>query len=270
MYISVSKFYLQHIMKKILYPTDASSASKNALFYALHIAKINEAEIIAFHFYDAPQAHIKMAETEIEQEAQNQGIDITIKHLSKNNQNRSIELVAKNEQVDVVVMATKGSSGENDVMLGAIISEVMTNTKALVLGIPESYKLSDGIKNITFTTRFREKDKKALNKCLKFADMLGAKVNCLYIKTPKSDISDSIIEQWKTLYADKNVTFHILESPEVKKTVLNYIEQNDSDLLAILTYKRNFLEELFRGSTTQKLSYYASVPVLAIHESDLK
>ncbi len=257
-------------MKKILYPTDASSASKNAFFYTLHIAKLNDAEIIAFHFYDAPENQIKIAETEIEQEAKNQGFDIPIKHLSKSPQNRSIESVTKREQADVVVMATKGAAGDNDVMLGAIISEVMTNTKALVLGIPESHKLAEGIKNITFTTRFREKDKKALNTCLKFADMLGAKVNCLYIKTPKSDISDSIIEQWKVLYADKNVTFHIIESQEVKKSVLNYIEQNDSDLLAILTYKRNFLEEIFRESTTQKLSYYASVPVLAIHESDLK
>src|SRR5690554_3821711 len=138
-------------MKKILYPTDTSSASKNAFFYALHIAKLNDAEIITFHFYNAPDSQIKAAEIEIEQEAKNQGFDIKIRHLSKSPQNRSIESVTKREQADVVVMATKGATGDNDVMLGAIISEVMTNAKALVLGIPESHKLSDGIKNITFT-----------------------------------------------------------------------------------------------------------------------
>lgn len=257
-------------MRKILYPTDNSSASKNAFLYALHIAKIYEAEIIAFHFYDAPESDIETAKSEIEQEAGNQGFDIVeIRHLVKNVQNRSIESVAKREQADVIVMATKGVSGSNDVMLGAIISEVMINSKTLVLGVPENHKLTNGIKNITFTTRFREKDKKALNKCLDFAGLLGAKVNCLYVKTPKTDISDSVIDSWKELYAQHNVAFHIIESSDVKKSVLDYIKHNDSDLLAILTYKRNFIEELFRGSTTQKLSYYASIPVLAIHESDL-
>src|SRR5690606_17424413 len=129
--------------------------------------------------------------------------------------------------------------------------------------------VANRINNITFNTRFREKANKALNKCLEFASVIGAKVNCLYIKTSKSDISETTIQEWKTAYENHNIDFHIIESNEVNKPILEYIEKNQSDLLAILTYKRNFIEEMFRGSTAQKLSYYASVPVLVIHESDL-
>lgn len=257
-------------MKKILFPTDSTTASKNAFLYALHIAKAHQAKILAFHFYDASTSDFEKAFEETEQEAKDLGFDdVHIEHITKSAENRSIELVAKREKADVVVIATKGTESKTPVMVGTLMSEVVMNSKSLVLIIPENKKLSEGIRNITFTTRFREKDKKALNKCLEFTEIFGAKVNCLYIKTSKSDISKATIEEWEALYSDKNVEFHIIESNEVNQPILKYIEQNNSDLLAVLTYKKNFFEELFRGSVTQKLSYYTSIPVLVIHESDL-
>lgn len=257
-------------MKKILYPTDTSIASKNAFLFALHLAKNYKAKIIAFHFYDSSEDDFQQSFEKLNQYAKDYGFENTeIEHITKNTDNRSVELVVKREKPDVVVIATKGTNSTSPVMPGALISEIVTNSKAPVLVIPEDKKLLDGIKNITFTTRFREKDKKALNKCLEFANITGAKVNCLHIKTSKSDVSDTIIEEWKSLYQKYNIEFHIIESNEVNKPILDYIEKNQSDLLAMLTYKRNFIEELFRGSTAQKLSYYASVPVLVIHESDL-
>src|SRR5690554_3956513 len=257
-------------MKKILCPTDTSTASRNAFLFALHIAKAYQAKIIAFHFYDASEADYQKAFEQINQDTKNLDFGaIEIEHIVKSAENRSVELVVKREKADVVVIATKGADSATPVMAGAIISEIVTNSKSLVLVIPEDRKISDGIKNITFTTRFREKDKKALDKCLEFANIIGAKVNCLYIKTTKSDISDSKIKEWERLYEKNNVQFHIIESNEINKPNLEYINKNQSDLLTILTYKKNFFEELFRGSTAQKLSYYASVPVLVIHESDL-
>lgn len=257
-------------MKKILYPTDTSTASKNAFLFALHIARAYQAKIIAFHFYDTSESDFQTSFEQLNQNANILGYDdVEIQHITKSPENRSVELLVKKEAIDIVIIATKGTESTTPVMAGVLISEIVTNSKSLVLVIPEGKKLADGIKNITFTTRFREKDKKALNKCLEFASITGAKVNCLYIKTSKSDISDTKIQEWKTVYQNHNIEFHIIESNEVNKPILEYIEQNQSDLLAILTYKRNFIEEMFRGSTAQKLSYYASVPVLVIHESDL-
>ncbi len=257
-------------MKKILYPTDTSAASKNAFLFALHIARAYHAKIIAFHFYDASESDFNESAEQLNQNANTLGfIDIEIEHIVKSPENRSVELLVKKEEIDIVVIATKGTESTTPVMAGVLISEIVTNSKSLVLVIPEDKKLADGIKNITFTTRFREKDKKALNKCLEFANIIGAKVNCLYIKTSKSDISETKIQEWKIIYQNNNIEFHIIESNEVNKPILKYIEKNQSDLLAMLTYKRNFIEELFRASTAQKLSYYASVPVLVIHESDL-
>lgn len=257
-------------MKKILYPTDTTTASQNAFVYALNIARAYEAKIIALHFYNASDVAFKEAFDNLNHQSKLLGFDdVQIEHIIKNSENRSVELVAQREKADVVVVASKGTESSTPVLVGALISEIVTASKTLVLVIPEEKKYQKGFKNITFTTRFRDKDKKALNKCLEFADITGAKVKCLYIKTSKSDISEAKINEWKALYSDKNVEFHIIESNEVNKAILNFIEIFNSDLMALLTYKRNFIEELFRESTAQKLSYYASVPVLVIHESNL-
>jgi hypothetical protein len=42
--------------------------------------------------------------------------------------------------------------------------------------------------------------------------------------------------------------------------------QQEIDVLAMLTHKRNLIEELFTQSLTQKLSFQSKTPILVLHE----
>lgn len=279
-------------MKRILFPTDFSKASMNAFVYALKLAKNLKAEIITLHVYDLPHLHIggmpatlKEVYDSIELENfQNFKDQIPLLHqiadtydlseikisniLKHGDLIWSISNVVKQEAIDYVVMGTKGASGLKETFLGSNTGAVITDTEAIVIGVPEDSEY-DGIDDIVFTTRFREKDIKALKKVLKIANSFGAHVHCLYIKTPKSDLKDVVFQDWKFLFKDENVTFHILENKNVKDAILDFIENNPSDMLAMLNYKRGFFEELFNQSLTQKLSYHIKIPIIAIHESQL-
>jgi nucleotide-binding universal stress UspA family protein len=280
------------IMKRILFPTDFSEASNNAFVYALKLADAIKAELITLHAYELPQLHmgglpntLKEVYDSIELENFENFKDqipllreIAEKHdlghvkisniLKHGDLIWTIKKVTKEESIDYVVMGTKGATGLKETFLGSNTGSVMTELEAYVIGVPQSSEYN-GIQNVVFTTRFREKDLKALKKVIELAKLFDAKVHCLYVKTKKTDVNPVIIEDWKFLFKDDKVVFHIIEDENVKQTILNFVDSYNVDMLAMLNYKRGFFEELFKQSLTQKLSYHVQVPLLAIHESSL-
>lgn len=279
-------------MNKILFPTDFSEASLNAFIYALKFADVLNGELLVLHVYDLPQLNIgglppnlKEIYDSIELEnfdefrgqipllreiAEKNGMShIKMSHILKHgdliwNINKAI----KEEFTDYVVMGTKGASGLKETFLGSNTGSVITDTDAVVIGVPEE-AVFNGIKNIVFTTQYREKDIKALKKVVSITKGFNAKVHCLHVKTSKSDVKEVVFQDWKFLFKDENVVFHIIESNDVKDSILQFTQDFDIDMLAMLNYKRGFFQELFNKSLTQKLSYHIKVPLLAIHENSL-
>lgn len=280
-------------MKRILFPTDFSEESNNAFVYALKLADAMKAEVVTLHAYELPQLHmgglpntLKDVYDTIELEnfenfkdqiplLRNIAKKYNLEHVKISNILKhgdliwAIKNVTKEEKIDYVVMGTKGATGLKETFLGSNTGTVMTELDAYVIGVPKNSEYS-GIQNIVFTTRFREKDLKALRKVLELAKLFDAKVHCLYVKTKKTDVNPVVIEDWKFLFKNEKITFHIFEEDNVQQTILNFVDSYDVDLLAMLNYKRGFFEELFKQSLTQKLSYHVQIPLLAIHESRLE
>ena len=70
----------------------------------------------------------------------------------------------------------------------------------------------------------------------------------------------------KTEFKDEPVQFSVIPSDDVKETILDFVSFKNIDVLAMLTYKRNFFVELFKPSLTQKIANNSSIPILAVHE----
>ncbi len=276
-------------MKKILFPTDFSETSNNAFVYALQLAKNLNAEVITLHVYELPMvdyinvpAYLADIYETVEMStfqnykgqipilrdiaAQHHLDDIKISNVLMDGDLVSTILqLIKEENIDYVVMGTKGATGLKETFLGSSTGGVMTDSKAIVLGIPEQSTYRP-IKRITFTTRFRDKDRKALRKVVDFAKGFGAHVDCIYIKSPKSDVKEVVIADWKLMFSESDVTFHIIESNDVEQSILDFTEQNNTDVLAMLHYKKGFFEGLFTKSLTKKLAFHIKIPLLAMNE----
>lgn len=277
-------------MKRILFPTDFSEASKNAFVYALKLADAIKAEVITLHAYELPQLNVGRLPNTIKEVYDNIELEnfedfkgqipvlreiaekYNLGHVKLTNMLKhgdiiwTIKKVVKEENIDYVVMGTKGATGLKETFLGSNTGSVITEVDTTVIGVPEDSEFT-GIHNIVFTTRYREKDLKAIKELVPLAELFGAKIHCLYIKTKKSDVNPVVIEDWKFLLKDANVIFHTVESDNVKDSILNFIDSYNVDMLAMLNYKRGFFEELFKQSLTQKLSYHVKIPILALHEN---
>jgi nucleotide-binding universal stress UspA family protein/flavin-binding protein dodecin len=276
-------------MKKILFPTDFSEAANNAFVHALEFAKIVKGELILLHTFELP-----IYDNQFFPENYNvlfESIQLTQFDMFKNeipklraiaeerNLNHikmshrlmdgtllfNIKKAIEEENIDFIVMGTSGATGWEAFFLGTNTGNVLTAVDVPVLSVPSDAKFKK-IEIIGFTTRYRAKDKKALNDVLKIAKKTNAVVKCFYVKTTDSDVSTSTIKEWEDEFAGEPILFSLIPSDDVQDTILDFVLFKDIDILAMLTYKRNFFVELFKPSITQKFSNRLGIPVLAIHE----
>ena len=278
-------------MKKILFPTDFSEVSNNAFVYALKLAETLDAEIITLHVYELPVVNntdgypsylleiydvVEWSQFENYKGQIPQLRDIAaannLSHIKMSHELlmgdllSAIREISKKEVIDYVVMGTKGASGLKETFLGSTAGNVLTEIDAFVLAVPENSHYSP-IKNIAFTSRFQDKDRIAMAKLLRLAKAFDAKIHCLYVKMPSSEVKEVVVANWELVFKDENVDFHIIENDSVKDTILNFTETHNIDLLAMLHYKKSFLEELFHFSLTKKIAHHIQIPILALQES---
>jgi nucleotide-binding universal stress UspA family protein len=276
-------------MKKILFPTDFSEVATNAFVHALEFAKVVNAELVLLHTFELPVydnqyfpenynvvfdslqlSEFDMFKDEIPKLrviAEERKLDkVKMSHrLMDGNLIYNIKKAIKEDKIDFVVMGTSGVSGWEAFFLGSNAGSVISAIDVPVLSVPLEAKFKK-IETIGFTTRYRAKDKKALKDVLIIAKKMGAKVRCLYVKTSNSDVPEVTMKHWETEFEGQPVVFSVIPSDDVKSTIIDFVLFKDIDILAMMTYKRNFFVELFKPSLTQKFANDFDIPILAMHE----
>ena len=276
-------------MKKILFPTDFSETAENAFVYALNMAKSLEAELIVLHVYDVAvisyEAYspitldiyesIELGNFEnfkdyvpkLREIAETHGLDdVPMSHvMEEGDLVHAINNIVNQENINLIVMGTKGASGLQEMFLGSNTASVIENIQTTLLCVPLEAKFQK-IEKIGFTTRYRDKDREALKKVIKIADKLKATVKCLYVKTVNSDVTEQQISDWREEFKIDPLNFFITSNDNLEDEVFEFVTSQNIDVLAMLTYKRTFFESLFKKSFAKKLSYHSEIPLLVLHE----
>ncbi len=276
-------------MKRILFPTDFSDAASTAFMYALRFADSFEAELVVLHVYDLPIVEtpplpestkeifdiVEMNQFESFREQLPEMHEVAEKNQLGHVKMRNILLygdliyninkVCADEEIDLIVMGTKGATGLKETFLGSTTASVIANAKVPVLGIPVEAEYHP-IHNIGFTTQYKDKDSNALTQALNIARKFKAKIQCLYIAgTDGPGDVEERIEDWKMYYKNDDVSFHILKGEDKEQAILSFVSDNNVDMLVMCTHKRSFFEGLFHKSLTKKMAYHSTVPLLIYH-----
>lgn len=275
-------------MKRILFPTDFSEVATNAFVHALEFAKKVNGELILLHTFEFPivdnqyfPENYKMLFDSLELSKFDSFKDEITKLRSITNKRNledikmshrlmdgdlvnNMKIAIKEDKIDFVVMGTSGASGWSAIFIGTNTGEVLTSIEVPLLAVPSTSKF-DAIETIGFTTRYRNKDKEALRQVLEIAKKLSANVKCLYVKNYDSHVSEITINAWKKEFNNDKLQFFVIPSEEVEQTIFDFIDNQNIDILAMTTYKRNFFVELFTTHFTERVSYKSSIPILIMH-----
>lgn len=280
-------------MKKILYNTDFSDCAMNAFVYALHLANKFNAEIITLHTYTRPvigsmylpntyqniYEHLQTDEFDmykdtskllhvIAKKHQLEHIKNTFLMVEEDNIDGMLQTI-DNENIDLVVMGTKGASGLKEVFIGSVTSHLMEQSPCPVLAIPENTDYGDGIKNILFSSDFFPEEIASLKYALDLSDNLNAHFECINTAVDYSDYKEKLITDWReklqfTKY--KDINFSIADASSLSE-ITTYIDSHKIDLLITTIYKNNFIEEFFHFSQAKRLAHHSTIPILTIPSS---
>ncbi|WP_430612434.1 universal stress protein [Flavobacterium sp. JP2137] len=276
-------------MKKILFPTDFSDTANNALVYALKMAENRNATLYVLHAYEMPVISatanpmmiqdvyktIELGRFEnfkdqvppIRQIAEKHDLGHIPMHfiLEEGYLNSILKKIIKDENIDMVVMGTSGLSGFEKKILGSNTANAISTLTVPVLSVPHDavYK---SINAIAFTTVFDHQDDAALTRLLPIAERNNAVIKCLHVSNDGITEASEVAQTWKQKYSGQPVEFHFISSKETEKSIFEFIDKEQIDLIASVTRNRNFFEKIFTSSLTKKLTYHTNIPVLVYHE----
>ncbi|PWA05995.1 universal stress protein [Flavobacterium laiguense] len=275
-------------MKKILFPTDFSDVSKNAFIYALKLADAINAEIITLHVYelDSP-AYLDVSiylqeiyEYEELSDFENYKDEVPVlrKIAEANNLShvkisnvliqgylvKEVVALSKKENVDFIVMGTRGVTHLREIFLGNVTTKIMNECNATVLAVPEQCNYTP-IERILFTTKFNMDDIEPLKKVLALSNVFHSHIDCLNVKPPHTVYKDDFVVDFKNVFKDQDVAFHSVLSDDIEGVILNFIEKNNINMIAIHERHRGFFEKIFQVSLSKKLTFHVNIPILSVH-----
>ena len=271
-------------MKKILFPTEFSAHAKNVFQYAVQFAHHFDAEIILLHVIT--DAELKILEN---QDLNDRGIMeikqlalFAKKHIPAHYENvnftclaevgfpqEAILQIAKDEDVDLIVMGMQGSNSTLDKMLGSISTAIIKEADCPVLAIPSDAKFS-GIDHLIYALDFEFRDLIAINLLKDWGKFLNADIHCLHVMEGDEDteIVSRNIETLYEIYQNKKrkigkVTFEVLTG-ELEQSIIDFTNELDVDIFVMATHKRSLVQGLLQQNTTVQIANEIQVPLLVL------
>jgi len=259
-------------MKKILFPTDFSDASKIALDFGVQFALNIGAKIDVMTIYNLPvditgnafPHTIEPLIAEKKQEAEERLKKITLSHPKGVIDHLYAEYgifiyqevvdFSEKGNYDMILMGTRGETHGLDKILGNVTSHTMMQSKCPVLAIPPDC-IFRPIQKIAFATDFVSPDKKALDDLKKIGMFLGATVHVVHISTQP---------QKETSVASEDIS--IVHSDSIQHGIEKFIEEKNIDVLSLFIPKRRIWERLFHSSFSKKMTLQSKIPLLTFRQ----
>lgn len=270
-------------MKKILVPTDFSDQAFNAVKAAASIAKHSDTEIILLHIIDLPQETMDMINPGYEipeimlfkQAAEQRIVELAKSPILENNAVsvvlrlgktfNEVNLVAQENNVDMIVMGSHGASGFKEVFIGSNTEKVVRSSEIPVLVI-KGDTTDISFTNVVFASDFMEKNPLAYNKILNFLKDKNAKPHFLMVNTPNSfkttSDSEKIIQDFLKDLDIADYHFEIYNDFEIEKGIANYADRINADLIVMGTHGRKGFARFINGSISEDIVNHSNKNII--------
>ena len=274
-------------MNKILVPVDFSEYSEYALEVAASLAKKKNAEIIVLHMMGLSEAVLTKDDSQEFMEAQyymklaKKRFDMFFNRpwlkdikLTQMVQNykvfREINNVAKEKDIDLIVMGSHGTGGLSEIFVGSNTEKVVRTSEVPVLVIKKRIQ-GFKIQKVVFGFDFQIENVPAYHKAIKLFRSLKGDVHLVHVNLPgisfmsTSEIQEEINKFLRVAHhgdLPNNVNVHQISDYSVETGLYHYAKKVDADLIAIPTHGRSGLAHFFKGSIGEDITNHVNLPVM--------
>jgi nucleotide-binding universal stress UspA family protein len=271
-------------MKKILVPCDFSEQAINAFRLALEISTESKGEVHLLNVVELPVLHESMLMPvltfeqalleELRTKADKQ-FGKLIKKYAKENQ-KVISLIQfggtstmiinyiKDNNIDLVVMGSKGASGVKEVLVGSNAEKIVRSSPAPVL-VVKKYVKASSIRNIVFPNTLQQDQEDLTMKIKALQNFFKARLHVVFVNTPSNFTRDVITRKKLNDFAKrfllKDVTLNIYNDPFEESGVINFAHEIKADMIVMGTHGRKGVRHILSGSVAEDVVNHVDCPI---------
>lgn len=274
-------------MKKILVPTDFSKEANYAMQLAAEIAERIHAELHLLHVMEIPYGSysvmgefipsssfenvfqvqlIKQTKRELDELVDglvNRGID-AVAHFVFGNTYSHIHKTVTAQDMDMIVMGSKGASGLSEFFIGSNTEKVIRHANCPVLTVKGETHLKD-IKSFVYATDCTEEQEQVVRHVKQLQALLGFQLYLVRVITPYNFLVKSSAMDQLNAFAEqhqfKNYILSTIEAEFAEEGILAFAAHNKTDMVAMGTHGRAGLAHLFGGSVSESVANHADIPI---------
>ena len=282
---------------KILVTTDFSDESLGAIHYAAEVAKKIGGEIVMLHVMETYEYNSVLEKNlgEGYENALRQAIEQKLEDFRTQNSNvwgvrmtsmlrkgkihKEIQEVAKEIDARLIVMGTHGASGSSDLerfVLGSNAYRTVNSTRCPVFTVQENGKDKITFDNIILPLDITKSTTKKVDTAIAWAKEFNSTVHVVAVveffdefRKNLEDLLRQLDEVAERLKAEGIKTeTAMIRNTDVAKGVMNYAEENNGDLIIIMTQQETLLNRYLLGSHARKVISESKIPVLSVRPQE--
>ena len=278
-------------IKKILVPTDFSEISLCALDYAANIARVAGSEIILLHVFESYRDNTRIKQPLNLKEIVESGIEDQLEQVKSQNKNlwglklrskvmqgkihQQIQVAAKHEKIDLIVMGTHGVSGITDItkfFLGSNTYRTVTNAPCPILTIREPKK-NIRFKDVVLPIDTSKESKQKVDFAIEWAKLFESTIHLITITaflegfTADSAAMEKLVKEIELKMQKSSIPYTVksLRNKKISSSVIEYAKNVNADIIFIVTGKVYAINEILGASSQKNMITDSHVPVLSLH-----
>lgn len=281
-------------MKNILLPTDFSKNSMNAIHFAMDLLKgepchffilnvqkassfisddmmlVTSSTTIYNTIIDAAKKSLDNIISIIEADYSDQEYTFHPK-VDYDNFIDAINQISETNNIDLIIMGTKGASGLSKKLFGSNTVRVIQRSQVPVLAIPDSC-IFKGMDSIAFTTNnLPLLNVTALQPLKDLQLKFNSKLRVLHVADEHHLAQNQSLNEgfFKKYFPMAKHDFVDSNSHDIFHAIHHYLMDNDVKMLAMMSKKHSFIERLFVKHMVETFAFKIDIPFLVMHSSSL-
>ena len=274
-------------MKNILVPTDFSKNCNKAAKLGIEMAKLYNSEIHFLHLMKTPVDWVKLDKEKekrypetlkeigvakaklraLEKEAEHAGLNCRT-FLEFDEGQEDIVKHSGHFHHDFIITGSSGTKGIIREITGSNVEQIVRKSNAPVIVVKDE-GVSFPFKNIVFVSDFEENITQAFKQVISIAKECNANIHLLRINT-KTDFNSielglNPIKELLQKFLDlKNYSISVYNEPSVETGINTFVEQQPTDLIAMVTHGKTGFLSLFSKSIAEGVTNHATLPIMTI------
>ncbi len=282
-------------IKKILVPIDFSETGLLALEHAGFLARLNKAELLMIHirplntyFFDfqEPASRIEkmeqinlIIEDKLRETSEYARTEFGVNVQTKCADGRVAEEIvqtAREEKTDLIVMGTHGSNGFAELFLGSNAHKVVSISPCPVITV-QTHAKKLGFTNIVLPIDRTAHSLEKVSMALMLGNLYASKIHILGLLEQGETEADNAklqlqLERVQHLVEKSGLRFsrQTLTVKNIAQATLKFAEENDADLIIIMTDHESEMTGVFIGPLAKQIVNHSRIPVMSVRPREGK